>query len=163
VDVLRTEDREHPLPHGDEIVARLEERDVAGRVVGLALARLRDVRVAHPLDAADHVLHVDVPAVRFPDTFLRRTGRVLLHQREQAIAVEIVAPDGQRRRVSSPQVLQRPNQQRRQGHEGGAAAKMVEDHGREDTRRQKTGDRRQETGDRRPETPGAPRVDVPRN
>ena len=50
--------------------------------------------------AADHELHVDVAPVRLPDALVRGLGRVLLHQSEQPIAVDVVAPERQPPRMS---------------------------------------------------------------
>ena len=84
-----------------ELAARLEECHVARCIVCFALAHVRQHRIADPLDAGSDKLHVDVAAVCLPDALLRRPSRVVLHEREQVVAVEIVAPGRNRQQVSS--------------------------------------------------------------
>ncbi len=114
VDILGAEYREHAGADRHELAAGLEERDVARCIVGFALPQLSESRDAHPLRARHHELHVDVSPVRLPHALVRRARRVLLHEGEQPIAVEIVPPERYRAHVGRAQVLERPGQTERQ-------------------------------------------------
>ena len=53
-----------------------------------------------------HVLHVHMPAVRLPERLLGCARVVVGHQREHAIAMQLVAPSIQRTEVRALQVFE---------------------------------------------------------
>jgi len=128
MDIVWSEDRECTGGNGDELGAWLEKRDVPRGIVGLSLGNLPELRVPHSFRAVDDVLHIDVPAVGFPDARVRRAGVVLLDQRKQTIAVELVAADRDGRHVGRPQILERLPDARRQMCINGSIAQPIDDH-----------------------------------
>ena len=107
VNVFRPEDRKHA--RAEETNSLPGSKNVTSRVASYASrSRMSDnTAVTDPLDAGSDELHVDVAAVCLPDALLRRPRRVVLHEGEQVVAVEIVAAGRDRQQVSGAQVLER--------------------------------------------------------
>ncbi len=128
VDILGPEDREHARADRDELAAGLEERDVARRIVRLALLHLGETRDTHPLRTCHDELHVDVAPVRFPDALAGRARGVLLHEREQMVAIEVVPSKRHRADVGRAQVVERMGQAGGQLIDRRAIREPIDDH-----------------------------------
>ena len=93
-----------------------------------AAARGRARPVAHALAAADDELDVDVLAMRFPRALVHRPGRVFLHERDEPVAIDLVAADRHRGHVVRTQILERLTHSRRNVRVNRAVPQPIDDH-----------------------------------
>ncbi|MCX5660961.1 MAG: hypothetical protein NTW19_14745 [Planctomycetota bacterium] len=121
---------------GEEAGAHLQQRALAGEqeVVILLVVGLGDLQVgqrsdADALGAGDHVLDVDVLAVGLPLRLGEALGVVEIDQGEDVVAVDGLAPGGERGEVGRAQVLEGGGEARVDRRVEVAVGEGVEDHG----------------------------------
>src|SRR5262245_9011678 len=90
VDIFWREDGKRAGVEHDEVSLSCEKRHVTVRIVRLLDSHPFNVRHADPFCTASQILNVAISSMGFPATLFHRFGVVVLDQREQPLAVQIL-------------------------------------------------------------------------